>query len=535
MRPDLSTLRSERTLRFGIDEFLSGEVPVRAGDKWVLARTFASENRCTKLEVRTTQGDFSTQDVSGHGRGFDFDGIGDGVEFLTFDVFVSRFEAEECGPPRYWVLPLTNFVADWRRPWATDFDRHPLRIFPTPEVPDEITHDPHGPDHDKLWERAVLALHAANSRNHLIAFEFGGAPGFIERLPVYEDRTEDLLASKERVLSTAVMVGEVGTNSSSCGTPAELERWLCPDDLLMLLTLATGTEVGATWIELRDERGRLVRRFHRQLREARFSRGYRIIDQLPFEGGQSRATGTGHLVTRATKSKEFGQSPMRIAILHLVRSKYRDQSLDESLAHLFRGLDGLCEHYGLARQDDLTKSLNADQTKAIKEARAEAFRKVRALKETADAAGDRGAFAALQAIEGKVSNIANTDRKFGLALADLLDRFGMPDAAILDADYRENPRADRMERWTDALSRYRTDVIHHGYLRLGPAGEGWREAWAVINHLHDIMARILLQALEYDGGYQPTVVPGHTVPYPVDWVKPDTPAGKLGYGRDRET
>jgi len=290
-------------------------------------------------------GTLSTQDVSGHGSSFVFGGSGDGVERLTFDVFLSKFDAEGCRDPRYWVLPLTNFVADWRR-WGTDFDRHPLRVFPTPEVPDEITHVPFGPDYDTLLDRARMALLAANSRNRLITFEFGNALGFIERLPDYEDRTEDLLAGKEHTRPTAVMVGEVKVDSREALD--EVARWLRPDDLLTLLTLATGTEVGAPWIELRDDQGRLVRRFHRQLRQARFSRGHRIIDELPFEDGEGSDTGTSRLISRAFKSEELSQPALRVAILHLVRSKYRDQSLDESLAHLCRGLDGLCEHYGVA-------------------------------------------------------------------------------------------------------------------------------------------------------------------------------------------
>lgn len=44
------------------------------------------------------------------------------------------------------------------------------------------------------------------------------------------------------------------------------------------------------------------------------------------------------------------------------------------------------------------------------------------------------------------------------------------------------------------------------------------------------MARILLQTLGYDGGYQPAVVTGPSIPREVDWVKSDTPARALGYG-----
>lgn len=123
---------------------------------------------------------------------------------------------------------------------------------------------------------------------------------------------------------------------------------------------------------------------------------------------------------------------MCTAILHLVRSKYRGQSLDESLAHLCRGLDGLCEHYDLARQN-LTQSLDEFHAREIKEVLAEAAKKIRELQKAARSRDESGTAAILQTIEGRVQNAANTERKFGLAVADLLDRFGMPDAEVLDA------------------------------------------------------------------------------------------------------
>lgn len=529
MRPDPSTLRSERELRFGLDEFLSGAEPRKSGAHWVLSRHFGQRNPCTSLKVVTPRGVFSTEDVSGSGANLIFGGRSDEVESLEFDVFLSRFDAGRAGEPKYWVLPLTNLVSEWRQGCA-DLDRHPLRVFPTPEVPVEITYVPHGPNEEEATDRAFAALNAANSKNRLIAFEFNGAPGFVERLPNYEDRKEDLLAGTKRIIPTAVMVGEVGPHPTD--TLTELGQWMRPDDLLMLLTLATGTEVGATWIELRDDQGQLVRRFHRRLREARFSRGYRLVDDLPLQNGEGRNTGVGHLISRAASRLEaLDRLPLRSSILHLVRSKHGDQSLDESMSHLCRGLDGLCEHYGVAKQN-LAQSLNAIQEEAVKEALVGAFKNIREVKDAATAAGDGSAIDALNAIEGKVSNAVNTERKFGLALADLLERFGMPDVGIVDEYFRSNPRLDGRKRWVDVVSRYRTDVIHHGHLRLGPEGAGWREVWTTINHLHDITARILLQALGYDGGYQPAVVPGPSVPFEIDWVKPDIPAGMLGYGSE---
>ena len=360
MRPDLSTMEADRELRFGLTELLSGAKPTPQPDgTFFLSYNFSMSNPCTRLEVTTAHGTFISHDVPYHARDQTRgEGQDQVIDRITFDVFVSQFDSGTHHEPKYWVLPLTNFVSEFR-PGPTELGRHPLRIYPTPEVPDEITHVMHGPDYERDERRAMSALLAANSENRLIAFEFNGTPGFIERLPNYGERKDNLLTETERLLPTAIMVGEVDKDYSNNNLD-DLERWLRPQDLLMLLTLATGTEVGSSWIELRDEQGRLVRRFHRRLHETRFSRGHRIVDELPFKDEhreQKRPTGTGYLITKASRSNELGQSALRTAILHLVRSKYRGQRMDESLAHLCRGLDGICEHYGLARQN-LTESLD---------------------------------------------------------------------------------------------------------------------------------------------------------------------------------
>lgn len=532
MEPDLKTLRCERELRFGLDEFLSGSQPVKTGDTYMLSWTFSSQNPCNLIEVVTWQGSFVSTHIYNHGRrdvfgpGPDEFGVG-----IRFDVFDSHFWSSEAQEPAFWVLPLTNFLADFGRA-SSDFDRHPLRLFPTPEVPDEITHVRFGPDHEKDKSRAICTLHAANSRNYLIEFQSDGSSGFIECLPDYHDRRENLLSGKARTLTTTLAVGTIRRDREIFSEP---ENFLQADSLLTLLTLATGSEVGAPWIEVRDGRGDLVLRHHRRLREPLFSRGYCLVKELPFnhveerrEEGKNCQTGVGYLVSKALTSEESRHSAFKTAVFHLVRSKYRAQSLDESMAHLCRGLDGLCEYYGLARQN-LMQSLDEDQKKAVREVLAEAYRKVRAIKDIADVSGGPSAVPALGTIEQRIQNAANMERKFGLAVADLLQRFALPDAEVIDGHYRDQPRSDGLEHWVDVVSHYRTDVIHRGYLDLEAGGHDWRDIWAIINHLHDVMARVVLQALKYDGRYQPTVIPQTSIPFDVDWVKPDTMPGTLGF------
>lgn len=527
MTPDVSTLHSERELRFGLGEFLSGERPSWTGNRWMLSRTLESRNPCKRLEVEGPQGVFSTEEVTDY---FTNSLIGDvpggGVQKITFQVLWSEFVATDAQEPKYWVLPLTNFISEFRWYAPDELDRHPLRIFPTPHVPEEITHIPTDEATEEAEMRARLALMAANSKNRIVSFEFGGAYGFVERVPEYEELKASLLAEERQTRLTAVMVGEIGSNPINLFD--ELASWLHPWDLLALLTLATGSEVGAPWIELRDEEGGLVRRFHRRLREPRFSRGYHVIQELPMQGEPERPTGIGRLITGATsRSEKFGEAFLQVAITHLVRSRYSGQTLEDSVVYLSRALDSLCEHYKLARQNLMTR-LGAAQQAEVREALRAAAKKVRELRDEAGAAGDRGASDTLATIAAKIPDAANTERKFGLAVTDLLDQFGMADAQAMDAHYQVHPRTDGIQHWSGVLSYYRGLVIHQGHLNLR-GGTEWRDVWSVINHLHDVTGRVVLRILEYDGGYQPTVIPYRSVPFELDWVKPDTPAGALSY------
>jgi hypothetical protein len=218
---------------------------------------------------------------------------------------------------------------------------------------------------------------------------------------------------------------------------------------------------------------------------------------------------------------------LRVAITNLVRSRYNGQTLEESVVSLVRVLDGLCEHYGLARQNLLAR-LDTEQQKLVKEALGEAAKKIKELKDEATDVSNHNAAATLTTIVGRIPNVATTERKFGLAVTDLLGLFGMPDAHAMDEHYKAHPRTDSKAHWSDVISHYRGRVVHNGYLDLA-GGTEWRDVWSVINHLHDVTARVVLQILEYEGGYQPTVVPYRSVPFELNWVKPDTPAGALGY------
>lgn len=70
--------------------------------------------------------------------------------------------------------------------------------------------------------------------------------------------------------------------------------------------------------------------------------------------------------------------------------------------------------------------------------------------------------------------------------------------------------------------------MHVGYFDFASGNYDVMDVVKVTNHLHDALLRIILTMVGYDGTYQPTVL-SYTDVKPVDWVKPNMPASKLGY------
>lgn len=201
-------------------------------------------NPCGRLTVTTEHGIFSAQENILYGFGGDIFLKKRGR--LSFQLQSSQFDAAAARAPKYWIIPLCNFLSSFMQEHQA-LDRHPLRICPTLIVLSGL------PEHE-----AMIAEDSANQRHRLIVFEFNTSLGFIEPLADYDEGKGRLLEGRERNTITAVMVGEVGANSIDF---VDLEQWL-PSDFLLLLGLASGVEVGAPWIEFRDDQGLLVRRIH---------------------------------------------------------------------------------------------------------------------------------------------------------------------------------------------------------------------------------------------------------------------------------
>lgn len=516
MIPEADSLITASTSRYGLMDFFGGDAFAEDQSSGVTRLDPTARNRCTRLEVVTPRGIFHTEDVPFYGTSSVMD-TGEVTE-ANFMVGQSTFEATGAGEAKYWVLPLTNFLSECRQ-WHPEINRHPLRIFPTPEVPAEITYVPFGPNHEKDKMKAFLSCDAANSKNRLIVFDFGEGVGFIERLPDYAESERLLLEGKERHRITALMVGPIAGDSVK--SFERMRNWFS-FDILSLLTLATGTEVGCPWVEIRDEEGRLVRRFHHYLGVKAFRKGYRLVDEIPLSGKGTKAT--GRLIECAcSNSKDFGGNFLRAATIHLVRARYQDQTLDDQISHLTRGFETLCKQYG-TMGEELGLSLNPRTQAGVSDILEAAATEIRALNDPRVVGPSQKAN--LDQIANRVSSANQRDNSFGIAVVKLLKHFRLPDAHILETYYQ-----NRQGGWAGMLGKYRGDVTHHGYLPILEESRDIIELLAVRNHLHDALARVILKILSFDGGYNPGVNP-YEGAFQVGWVKPHFSAHALGYGKE---
>jgi hypothetical protein len=484
-------------------QLFSSQKPTK-GSGWIgISGGGEPPNTCTKLSVTTPHGEFSV--TEGIRYGYSVDIVGGRSGKLNFYMLRSQFDTAGKSLPRYWVIPLSNFLSRFvsRHP---AFDRHPLRFYPTPVVPEGLEE-----------MDAFIATHNANLKNRLITFEFMGTGGFIEPMPDYDEREKNLTEGRERHSITAVMVGEVGSNSIE---QANLKAWF-PDDFLRLLSILTGTPVGAPWIEFRNDQGELLRRIHVKLNLSPFSKGHRPLE----EGVHS---GTGYLLTKYQSSPERGKSYLNVVLKHLFLASRSDQSIEDKFIYLVRALENLCQQYEFKARH-LMRSLDTHWQQIVKGILSTAADQIRDEAREAARLGQHDQSSTLDDIARRTFETpGGTENSFGLAVVELLKHFSLPDADIVNDHYLANPRPDGIQSWSRVLSKYRAVPVHSGFFNFSGKEHDSDDVWTVETHLRDILLRIVFKIIGYDGTYQPPVRTMSSIAS-VDWVVPGLPAWELGY------
>ena len=326
-----------------IIHILTGQTPVKVEEGYFWGGPFpAKENQCTSLTITTTEGVFSAIGKINYHHHL--------LHKLEFFLIQSRFEIVSPYQEYYWVLPLSNLVSNFTQSDKL-LDQHPLRIYPTPIISEKFSQQ----------ESDLIYLYA-NSKNSLIIFEYSRNLAFIEALHDYKERKRKLEEGKEKILITAIMVGEVDTSA-----PDE-DRSAKPSNFLPLLGLASGSPVGAPWIEFRDKQGKLIRRIHQKLNCESYRKGHITLHDY-VENPK-----IGNFLTQAQSSQNLAKGYVLISASLAIEGGFFSFHITAALGNLFSAFDILCKEYDL-REEYLLQGVDQvyqDQIRQIlKKARTE--------------------------------------------------------------------------------------------------------------------------------------------------------------------
>ncbi len=490
----------EKDLSFGLLEFLSGSLPeeVEGKKRLIIGGDPGNGNPCDRVEIQTPTGIYQTVGkvlCTGHSFG------SKQPTTVKFHPLRAQFRSRESQKPAYWVIPLLNFRSEMVQ-CAPDLDKHPLRIFPTPVAPNNL-----------IGDEALIARFQLNSKNQLIVFESHGEHGFIERLPDYKERIERLENHRDRHLLTAVMVGTIGDHPA--GDFDSIEEWF-PFEFPRILELASGGRVGMPWIETRDKSAQIVSRFHAGFGYPAYRKGHTAIDERV-------NTGVGSLLSGCHKSGVFRQTALKVAAKHLIRAGHREGTIEDDIVNLSIAFDTLNEFFDLKKmrkEDNLSEEIEGK----VKECLKETAKRIRDLaSETLDSEDP----SKLKTIAERVSSAPFRGPSFGKQMLRLLHLFDLPDGEIL-TDFCDQHAPFGGIPWTTLIAKSRSIVVHSGFFDFQDGKHQIDDLVALKSHLQDILFRVLLKTLEYEGTYQPPVWKWAGCAG-LDWVTKDTPASSLGY------
>lgn len=492
---------------WGTLAFLSGAKIERQGnmESWGFG---GLNNPCKELKITTQAGTFTASHVQLTGitaqmvvaKPEDVKPVP-----LRFRVSQGTFETGSPNKPKFFVLPLLNCIAE---PGNTLSGAHPLRIYPTPIVPDSLA-----------GKERLLATLASQRHSSVIGFYISGRICFIERLADYEQRLASLKSGNQCTM-TAVLIGELGEEPVS--TLEEFNSWF-PMEIISALGFASGVDVNASWVEIRDEQGGLIRRLHGRASLPIFDEGDVLLTNMDTQPNSGIGPFLTSFLICAPDKRSYLEAVMNHARMGSLGTSLR---LYDNLAHLVRAFECLCREHGFIQQN-LLPGLTAPIQSQVRGILARAVTELQTLISGAQQGQDFDAARFLMTIQSRVTNAATTEKSFGLAVIDLLKRFGLPDAGIVDSFITQNPRSDKLPDWASVLSNYRGATIHEGYMNFEKKHDAG-DVISICEHLKDILTRIVWKEVGYTGTYK-SVLRRSYGPQAVDWIQPTTTPKDLGF------
>jgi len=444
--------------------------------------------------VKTADGEFRVTEqpfLIDHGVAM----FGNAPQKVTLGGLATEFVAANEKPAKYWMLPVAGI------PWAPsrfrfkELDGHPMWLTQNQETLD------------------------AGQTPSVVAFVFDGKRAFVQQIPMLSNESVPAHPVDSHTVSS-VVVGEIGERRVEFRRDSS-QSWF-PMHLLSWLTLATGSRLAAPWIELRDDEGNLVRRIHRPLGRTATTNGHARINEQLCPGA------IGALLTSTMQSEHFGETQSAIPLLLLNECVTSGGSLEYRKVQLSRAFELLSSHFDIRFKERLIDTLSPKVRDGVERTVAKAVSRLEELLSNRPAS-DRNA---VERIRDRLANCGGKENSFGMHVTSVARHFGFYDADVLDA-YFNAARVNGNSTWAGVLSYFRGAVMHEGFLSLDIAGGAvpLREAVAVIDHLEDVLIRILLSMMDYRGSYV-SLIRGSLEPVPVDWVKSNMSPERLGFGVD---
>lgn len=473
---------------YALERLLTGN-PVTRDDGMTTEISLASRNTCTSFRLETPEGVLKAVGAMTYWIGNDDHG-GYSISVLPFQL---RYDVTGKEDATYWVVPLSNFVAGFLQKPSPGVQANPLLV--------------------------------STGGYSLIEFDSNGGKAFIERVPEYDSRVKELREGRATNRVTSVMVGPVRDKAHD--SFEELDEWV-PFYLLGVLGLATGSEVGSPWVELRDATGELVRRFYMRPAAPKYIAGHTAVsDALGLER-------LGPLLSAASlpeAAAELNKSYLRVTIKLMIRAKLGSATVEDGLAYATRAVDGLCQEFGLQKRPGAKEVLSETQARELNDLLAETASGIREMAKGLGTAGETSRAEVLEEIARKIPNVVFLSVGFNKAAIALLEKFNLPDERIISPFIKRHPRFKKHKNFAGLVAGYRGRVMHVNYLGItkGDLAKAYN-AIILTNHLHDLLLRIVFKIIGYSGTYNPTVS-DFSDDQPVDWVDNKTTPRQLGYER----
>lgn len=492
----------EEELIFGINQIFTSDKPTLKDGKLFLLFPPKQNNKVKKLTISVPGGYYIAQNFEYYSTSTKFisgNKSQNSIEFLPPKLI---FKSNDEETPSYWILPLLNFIPTFCQK-DSRFSNHPLRIFLDGKVPVDCPEDKLG-----------IAHFFAEAKNRLISFDHLGSPCFIEGLPDFDERRDQLIKKKAASCITSLVVGEIGINDFSL---EKYHKWF-PLNIPTLLDFLTNSGVGFPWVEFRGKSGKVnYRYFERNIRRP-FSKGRSLIDE-----GIHHSMGI--FLTKSLASEEVSKSYFRTALALTTSGSRSSQFLDDQLSNYCRAVDAICAYYGFKTQN-LLSALEINNQTAVKLIISQARKSITKLNKRIKEEDQKNVIAR---ILGRLSNVINIDNNFGIAIEALLEKFGLLDHKILNQYFLKISAYTNFSNWSAMVNKYRNDVIHNGFIDFQDPNNLIEDVFALTIHLYDILCRIIFKIIDYDKQYLPPVI-RVTTSESVYWVNQNTLPSSLGYG-----